>query len=1539
MNVKNKKPIPSREELLTRCKDLERQINELTTELALRTSPVMTPQLRAFFEQSRDGIVVIDMQRRILDANQAFCSMVGYSLEELKSIDGIANITVEKWRQWELEEIGEIRLKKNGYSGLYEKEYIHKNGTIVPVEVQSYVGLNSQGIPDYLWAIVRDITDRKQSDLALKEREEKLRSYFDNAPHGVFIANKKGEYVQVNPAACKMTGYSEEELVGMNLRNTIPDGQLNESVKHFQRVIEQGSADAELQYRRKNGEIRWWHIAAVRLSDNRFLGFTTDTTDRHKAEEKYATLFKEILNGFALHEIICDDDGKPVDYRFLTVNPAFERMTGLKASEIIGKTVLEVLPKTEPFWIETYGKVALTGESVKFENYSRELDEYFEVTAYRTAPAQFATIFEDTTEREHALKALRISEERYQSFIDTHIDLIYIKDENLRYLVVNETILGKMNKSRDQVIGKTDHELIDEEFAKMAESSDREALRLNKPITRIERIRGRVFESLKFPLKLDGDTIGVGSIIRDISDKVRTAETIERLNERFELAATAGKLGVWDLDIMGNRLEWDDRMLELYGISREEFGGKYEDWSRYVLPEDAEITERKVQAAIQEGKRLDFEFRITRKDGSIRFIKADGVVLLDESHKPYRMTGINYDITDRKEMEKALLERENYLNRIIQTTVDGFWIANRKGDLQEVNDAYCAMIGYRRDELLNMNIADLAAFEDQQAIEAQIRNTFQVGSEIFNTVHRKKNGELLPVEISVSYLDEHGGQVVCFCRDLSERIKAEEALRSSETLARTVIENSPIGISVRSTTGQLLLHNQAWLDVWEMTQERLQQDLKAREKLHLDDRDEYLSVHQREVQRVYREGGTYYIPEVETTGKRSLSGQKRFLSQHFSGIKNNKGEVERVVILTSDITERKLAEEELRRSEERFRSYVENASDIVFAFNPEGVFTYISPNWLHFIGEPAENAIGKTFESYVFPEDMSKCYQYFENILTTRTEITNFSFRILHRDGTYRWLVASGACVKDKNGIVTSIVGIARDVTEAKKAEAERERLIAAIEQADEMVVITDQKGTIEYINPAFEKVTGYTRDEALGKNLSILKSGEQGDDFYDRMWKDISGGEAWKGRFVNRRKDGSLYSEEASISPIRDSGGNITNFVSVKRDITRELEMERQFMQSQKMESVGRLAGGIAHDFNNMLLVILGHAELILDDDDLNLDLIESIREIQHAAQHSADLTRQLLAFARKQTASPKVLDINHTVESMLKMLHRLIGESIKLEWFPGQKVSPIRIDPAQLDQILANLSVNARDAIDGHGKILIETDNATLDEAYCKQASGCIPGDYVKLSFSDNGRGMDKYTRQQIFEPFFTTKNVGEGTGLGLATVYGIIMQNHGYINVYSEPGKGTTFHIYLPALQEFHVQPQSQLRVLPPLGNAERILMVDDEPAILRMGRTMLERLGYQVITAQSPNEAINIAKQYDEEIDLLVTDVVMPEMNGSDLAKLLTQRYPKMRHMFISGYTANVITRQGIIKNDVNFLQKPFSFLSLATCVRKALEKTE
>ena len=409
-------------------------------------------------------------------------------------------------------------------------------------------------------------------------------------------------------------------------------------------------------------------------------------------------------------------------------------------------------------------------------------------------------------------------------------------------------------------------------------------------------------------------------------------------------------------------------------------------------------------------------------------------------------------------------------------------------------------------------------------------------------------------------------------------------------------------------------------------------------------------------------------------------------------------------------------------------------------------------------------------------------------------------------------------------------------------------------------------------------------------------------------------------------------------ISAIRDETGIVSNYLSISEDITEQKALEDQLHQAQKLESIGRLAGGVAHDFNNMLMVISGYTDLALLQTDHGDPRHHDLLEVSKAAKRSADLTRQLLAFARKQSVIPVVLDMNDIIEGMLKMLKRLIGEDIELIWRPGSGLWSVKIDPSQVDQMLANLMVNARDAIAGAGKVTIETKNTTLDASFCARHQECRPGQYVALLVSDTGAGMSREVLDHLFEPFFTTKGADKGTGLGLATVYGIVKQNNGFVTVESEFGGGTTFAIYLPELNPDSKTDATGLNYPESLPRgSETILLVEDEEAMLKLAQRFAERLGYTVLTAGSPEEAMRRADEYEGVIHLLITDIVMPQMNGKALSECLQKRLPHLKYLYMSGYPADIIAKHGILEEGINFLQKPFSLRDLAVKARMALEK--
>jgi PAS domain S-box-containing protein len=505
------------------------------------------------------------------------------------------------------------------------------------------------------------------------------------------------------------------------------------------------------------------------------------------------------------------------------------------------------------------------------------------------------------------------------------------------------------------------------------------------------------------------------------------------------------------------------------------------------------------------------------------------------------------------------------------------------------------------------------------------------------------------------------------------------------------------------------------------------------------------------------------------------------------------------------------------------------------------------------------------------------------------------------------------------------------------ETDAERRLLSAAIEQAGESIVITDKNGVILYTNPAFTRATGYSREESYGKTPAVLKSGRQDAAFYKNLWETLDRGETWEGRFVNRSKDGRLFEEDATIAPVRDQEGAVTHYIAVKRDVSAVKSLEDQLFHSQKMEAIGRLAGGIAHDFNNILTTINGYAEMLADASPPDSQASGDLAEILGAGRRAALLTRQLLTFSRRAPADPVVLDLRASIRGTEKILRRTLGEDVRLSLdLPGKPLW-VKSDPGQLDQVLMNLAVNARDAMPRGGTLAVRAHAALLESDEVHSLEVIPAGRYAVLVVADGGEGMDAAILSRIFEPFFTTKEKGKGTGLGLATVFGIVKQNKGHISVESVPGGGATFTIHLPLVPAPADLPSAgpPSPASTPRGD-ETVLVVEDQAEVLRLVSRALTPQGYRVLSCGSANEALEMAHAFEGPIHLLLTDVVMPGMGGAELAVKLRRARPETRVLYMSGYTDGRLDGLGEAGQKADLLLKPFTAEQVCRRVRGAID---
>ncbi len=640
--------------------------------------------------------------------------------------------------------------------------------------------------------------------------------------------------------------------------------------------------------------------------------------------------------------------------------------------------------------------------------------------------------------------------------------------------------------------------------------------------------------------------------------------------------------------------------------------------------------------------------------------------------------------------------------------------------------------------------------------------------------------------------------------------------------------------------------------------------------------------------------------------------------------------------LASIAIERRRAEAALRASEERFRSLYENSTVGIYRTTPEGRILLANPALVKLLGY---NSFTELADRNLVTDGFEPTYSrdQFVQAIEREGEIRGLEATWRRRDGVTVFIRETARAVRDAVGRTLYYDGVIEDVTQRKMAEEQLRKLSRAVEQSPVSIVITDREGRIEYVNPKFTEVTGYSFAEALGQNPRLLKSGETRPEEYTKLWETIAQGREWRGELHNRKKNGELFWEAASISPIHDEAGNLRHFVAVKEDITERKRLEAEVRQAQKMEAVGQLAGGVAHDFNNILAAIMLHLGLLRGVPNLDPFLAGSLKELEEEANRAASLTRQLLQFSRRSVMQLQPLDVNEVVENLLKMLRRLIGEQISLEWQGASHLPAISGDVGMVEQIILNLVVNARDAMRQGGRIIIATQLVELDDSHTQANPDARPGTFVCLSVADTGSGMDEAVLKRIFEPFFTTKEAGKGTGLGLATVYGIARQHQGWVAVESAVGKGTTFRVFFAAVARSASSPETQPTTQPLPGGTETILLVEDEPSVRKTVGNYLRQFGYRVIETTNGPEALSYWALHWKRIDLLFTDMVMPGgINGLQLTEKLRAAKPELKVIINSGYSADLVQQCDLASLRITFLPKPSLPDELVTAVRRCLD---
>ncbi|MEO6390651.1 MAG: PAS domain S-box protein [Pyrinomonadaceae bacterium] len=1398
----------------------------------------------------------------------------------------------------------------------------------------------------------------------LSESEVRYRRLFESARDGILILDAlTRKIIDANPFMVALLGYAREEFLGKELWEIglLKDEEASKT------------AFAELQ---ENGYFRYADLTLeTKAGARRELEFVSnvytegdrqviqcnirDITDRRQADfahQRSETYYRSLIENSA--DVVSIFDEKVI--RRYT-SPGVERVLGYTPEELVGKAGLELIhPDDISDLINIFQQLMQNPDSIvsgtfriKHRNGTwRVMESIASNLLAKPAVAGIVLNSRDITDRRNAEAALQAAEEKYRGIFENAAEGIFQSTPDGRFISANpalarmlgygtpaELLADRTDIARQHYVDPTERG----EFRRSLDASGSIQGTTNE-VFRRDGTKIWTRENVRAVRDEAGNLLHYEGTIEDITERQQTEEALRESEERFRSYFELGLIGMAITSPDKGFIEVNDQICAIMGYDRAEL--LLTSWAALTHPDDLApdvANFDRVMAGECDGYSMDK--RWIRRDGQVVYTTISVKCLRRADGSVHYFVALVQDETERK-LAGAAQERLNFeiqnqrerLNKIVANVPGIVWedwgefeIPGQRSNF--VSNYVETMLGYSVEEWqASPNFwRSVIHPEDRARIEREAEAHFTEGHG-GKLEYRwiAKDGKVVWVESNSTVIRDSLGQPIGFrgvTMDITERKRAEQELQSSKNQYQDLIENAHDIIFTVDLKGRFTSINEAGVRMTGYTRdEALGLDLAQTVS------PEFLAL-------VWEMMGTKVNGVDNTVYESEIIAKNGFripLDVNTSVIRED-GKVVGIHGIARDITERKRAERELRKSEERYRELIENAYDIIYTNDLQGNFTSVNQACERITGFTREESLSRNLAEWIAPESLDLAREQLRRRMAG--EVVGVSeFNILAKDGRRIAVEVRSSIVYD-DGVAVGVQGIARDITERNRAEQElrksEELYRDLIENAHDIIYSIDLEGNYTSINQAVERITGYTRDEALAMNLDQVVAPDHIATVRQMMAQKMMGDNFTAYESELLAKDGHRIPIEINTSMILENGVPV-GVRGIARDVTERRQLEDQLRQAQKMEAIGQLVGGIAHDFNNMLTAINGYSDLTLRKMSDNDPLRRNIEEIKKAGEHSADLTYQLLAFSRQQVLQPKVLSLNQVIADTSKMLQRLIGENVELVAHLDPDTGPVKVDPGQLSQIILNLAVNARDAMPQGGKLTLETSNVSLDDIYARQHAGAELGSYVMLAVSDSGVGIDPAIIGNIFEPIFTTKATGKGTGLGLATVYGIVRQSGGTIRVYSELEHGTVFKIYFPRIndQTEFIESNNGYPALP--AGTETILVVEDEDLVRALTRQILDLCGYNVLEARNGNEALAVCETYAGPIELLLTDVVMPIMGGRELAERVALLLPTMSVLFTSGYTDDAIVHHGVIEASANFIQKPFTTDDLAHKVRGILD---
>lgn len=1412
-----------------------------------------------------------------------------------------------------------------------------------------------------------DTTDRKRVDEELLRSKTFLEQSFEQSPTPMVLLEMPGAILKiVNSAYRRMLGTSDEpSRIGQSLLDIPlsfqyyqPDGRpVGVRDLPIARAIAGERIDSrELRIVRKDQTELWVLAGAAPILDSSgkiiaaYLTLTDITAHRQAeaalqtSEEKYRLLFDKMLDGFALHEIICDNGGRPVDYRFLAINPAFEKMTGLKAQDIVGRTIREALPGTEKYWIDIYGNVALTGEPAFFENYSGALNMHFAVTAFRPAPGQFACIFADITEYKNAQGELRKERDLLSSIAETSPVGITVVDREGKIVFANrgaEKILGLTCNGITSLTYKSPDWRITAEDGTSFPEADLPFVRVmteGRPVFGVRHAivwpdGKKVFLSINAAplLNAAGCIEGIVSCLEDITERRKAEEALRESEVQYRTLVEGLPDFIMRFDHEGRHLFVSDNVDGWAGLKAARFIGKTH--RELGFPEKlCSFWEAAIFRVFETGVPLETEFTF---DGPKSSIIYNWRLLpeLDDDWKVRSVLSISRDISERSRAEAAIRESEEKFSVAFQTAPVLFAITDLEtGVYADVNDETLRVTGFQRDEIIGRQAVDigwLAQGDRDRMMSELITNKRIAPTEI---KFRSKDGHTVIGQISGDIIRIAGKNLLLTVTvDVTARRAAEEALRESEEKFFLAFQKAPMLMSLTNLEdGRILDVNEEFTRLSGFSRS----DAIGKTTVELG----WIALEDRQrVIRTFETQGSVSGLELTVTAR---DGQKINCLLFAEVI--NIGADRRMLTLAQDITERKRAEAAIRDSEEKFaRAFQKAPMLMIISSLEDGKIVDINEEVTRLSGYTRDEAIGKTTAQLGWIRPPEREWLIDRLIKTGTVEAEEIS--AIAKDGSrihcmaYRETITIGGR--------PCLLTLAQDIAQRKKAEQEINRVYqlnkSIIASVTEGIIIYDRQFRYQMWNPFMEKLTGIPEADLLGKRIGEYHTPLKHYELEEVLQRVLDGETLHFPAFpydipFNGRKGWA----EASCTQQRDEDGSVVGVIVSIRDVTDKHQMQERLLRAEKMEALGLLAGGVAHDLNNVLGISLGYSEMLLDDIEPASPFRPHISNILKATEKATAIVQDLLTMARRGVAVSKVLSLNTIAADLLGSaeLSALLALHPHVEVRSSLAPDLLNISgsPVHLAKTIMNLFSNAAEAISNHGTISITTQNIHLDHPV-KGYDSFTEGDYAVLCVSDTGEGISAENLPRIFEPFYTKKVMGRsGTGLGLAVVWGTVKDHQGYIDVASNPGQGTVFSLYFPVVRADVGETAANSQRTAYMGKGETLLVVDDNDQQRELAMTLLNKLNYRVAAVAGGEDAVEFLKK--TPVDLVILDMIMdPGIDGLETYRRLLAVRPGQKAIIVSGFAETDRVTEAQRLGAGAYVKKPYVLENLGTAVRQELDK--